>query len=242
MTIEDLMEYSSYIEYDKIKTNFAKNLYKNAAEKFTLEESKKLNLDRRVECDRFGLKLTHCINQFIYYNKIKIIKGKEKDICYWFKKPFDEFVNFIVQLDETYEINREKIDTTIILKNDHVIIMTPNTYRACCKYGANTKWCETERFSLRNFKYYNTGDSRLYYFILVNSDEKYVLYTSQNIDKNHVTDRRGVRLTVADFIKIMIDKCNLTKTEIHLLFNTLKKNLNPKSYDYWVYNYKHSKK
>ena len=66
MTIEDLMEYSSYIEYDKIKTNFAKNLYKNAAEKFTLEESKKLNLDRRVECDRFGLKLTHCINQFIY--------------------------------------------------------------------------------------------------------------------------------------------------------------------------------
>lgn len=51
-----------------------------------------------------------------------------------------------------------------IYENDKYLVVRPLTEEASCKYGANTKWCVTEKGS-GNFHIYTTGGQRLYFII-----------------------------------------------------------------------------
>jgi hypothetical protein len=51
-----------------------------------------------------------------------------------------------------------------IYENDKYLVVRPLTEEASCKYGANTKWCVTQKGS-GNFHIYTTGEQRLYFII-----------------------------------------------------------------------------
>lgn len=51
-----------------------------------------------------------------------------------------------------------------IYENDKYLVVRPLTEEASCKYGANTKWCVTQKGS-GNFHIYTTGGQRLYFII-----------------------------------------------------------------------------
>lgn len=59
-------------------------------------------------------------------------------------------------ISEKFRIDSE--DRIKLFENDDFLFVVPLTYEASCKYGANTKWCVTEKNNDDMFKrHYNLG-------------------------------------------------------------------------------------
>jgi len=85
-------------------------------------------------------------------SKNKIKNKNEMDIDYWGKKPFNEFKDFI----DTVSKQKTKTETTkelktkgaeLIAENNYYFVYHITTHKAAQIYGANTKWCITEKSS-----------------------------------------------------------------------------------------------
>jgi len=75
-----------------------------------------------------------------------------------------------------------------IFEDDKFLVIVPETHKASCKYGSNTKWCTTAQ-SDTHFKQYTSGNKALYYIInkanSTNKDySKVAIHFTQNGDKN----------------------------------------------------------
>lgn len=71
-------------------------------------------------------------------------------------------LNAIQEVPSKSDVKKEAIK---ILENDYWLVVYPSTWRTSCFYGANTRWCTSERGSDNNFNKYQTKTSSLFYFI-----------------------------------------------------------------------------
>ena len=118
--------------------------------------------------------LEYTTERFIFHKERGVIPYPEKDISTWFKRPFREFHDLIVKLDQEYDIKQqEKIkqkDIEYIFENDKILVLKPNSYEACCKYGYNTKWCVTDSETPMIWNHY-TKYNKVFCFIPKHNDD-----------------------------------------------------------------------
>ena len=105
------------------------------------------------------------VDTFKILKQRQIVKGAEADISGWVKKPFKDFQSFVDQLNQKHQqksmMKQSSSDADKVFENDKVLIVSPNTYEASCKYGADTEWCTTgktrshwDNYTKHNIKFY----------------------------------------------------------------------------------------
>jgi len=91
----------------------------------------------------------------------------------------NEFLKgFSKELTEIIEQKEGEKDVTRVYEDSDILIVSPKTHSASCKYGANTKWCTTEKDDPTKFIEY-TEKGPLYIIIPKNpirDNEKYQLH------------------------------------------------------------------
>ena len=101
-----------------------------------------------------------------------------------------EFIRTLMDIVDSKKTEREKerelkSQAEKLYEDDDVLVIRPKSYAASCYYGANTKWCTTNKGSSGYFeKYIKTG--LLYYFINKKENTKMALYRNTEDRKTEV--------------------------------------------------------
>ena len=101
-----------------------------------------------------------------------------------------EFIRTLMDIVDSKKTEREKerelkSQAEKLYEDDDVLVIRPKSYAASCYYGANTKWCTTNKGSSGYFeKYIRTG--LLYYFINKKENTKMALYRNTEDRKTEV--------------------------------------------------------
>ena len=106
--------------------------------------------------------------------KNKIKEASEKNIDSWGSKDFKTFKKFVDNLSETRTKTEEKKITRaegakLITENEEWVVYKILSKDACLLYGANTKWCITEKETNHWETYEVKGD---FYFIIAKNKDK----------------------------------------------------------------------
>jgi len=118
---------------------------------------------------------------------IEGIANSFKDIAQY-ENP--EFIRTLMGIVDSKKTEREKerelkSQAEKLYEDDDVLVIRPKSYAASCYYGANTKWCTTNKGSSGYFeKYIKTG--LLYYFINKKENTKMALYRNTEDRKTEV--------------------------------------------------------
>ena len=96
------------------------------------------------------------------------------------------------------EIERElKSQAERLYEDDDVLVIRPKSHAASCYYGANTKWCTTNKGDSGYFeKYIKTG--LLYYFIKKKENNKMALYRNTEDKKTEVYNAQDRLVSLED--------------------------------------------
>jgi len=115
------------------------------------------------------IKLAKQFDQALKSKKIDNLIAQEQlpkgsnDINFWMKKPISEFVKVINLASETKSRSERKEQDVIKFYDDGKVAMFEVlTKEAVCLYGAQTRWCITEKPSLKG-QFDNDGDEKYKY-------------------------------------------------------------------------------
>ena len=101
-----------------------------------------------------------------------------------------EFIKTLMGIVDSKKTEREKekelkSQAEKLYEDDDVLVVRPKSYAASCYYGANTKWCTTNKGDSGYFdKYIKSG--LLYYFIKKKENTKMALYRNTEDRKTEV--------------------------------------------------------
>ena len=111
--------------------------------------------------------IEQAIDQFKLYRQRQLIRGPAGDISRYAGK-YSELRGLLDQTaahdQQKQAIKRTEEDAEVVLDNDRVLVVVPNTFEASKKYGAGTKWCVSGRVRDHWDKY--TSNSIKFYFII----------------------------------------------------------------------------
>lgn len=114
-------------------------------------------------------------------------------------------INTFDSIDDMYELVKDNLDSDVITKGDRIrkvketgveriyqdsewLVVSPKTHEASCRYGANTKWCTTEKDNPSHFEGY-VSEGPLYTLINKKTNEKYQLHFERNEYRNAKNER-----------------------------------------------------
>lgn len=122
------------------------------------------------------------------FNKYKnSLKGEQRDIYSWMKKPFSEFASLVSSLqkkdDEKAEVARKEDEgAELVYENDDWLVYEITNYEASVKYGKGTKWCisgskrwENGKNGREHWDGYHESGILFYFFINRKNGRKYAL-------------------------------------------------------------------
>ncbi len=109
-------------------------------------------------------------------------------------------INTFDSIDDMYELVKDNIGSDVITKGDIIrkvketgaervyqdsdwLVISPKTHEASCHYGANTKWCTTEKDNDTKFKEY-ISEGPLYTLINKKTSEKYQIHLERREYRN----------------------------------------------------------
>ena len=113
-----------------------------------------------------------------------------------------EFIRTLMGIVDGKKTEREKerelkSQAEKLYEDDDVLVVRPKSYAASCYYGANTKWCTTNKGDSGYFeKYIRTG--LLYYFIKKKENTKMALYRNTEDRKTEVYNAQDRLLSLED--------------------------------------------
>jgi len=131
------------------------------------------------------------------FDNINNLADNPKDINQYTNPAFLEELMEVVDSRKTNkELERElKTQAEKLYENDDVLVVKPKTYAASCYYGANTKWCTTNKQSSHHFRQYaDKGD--LYYFINKKDGTKLALFVNKKDNQKLVYDSADKEITI----------------------------------------------
>lgn len=114
-----------------------------------------------------------------------IIDKDKKDIGFWMGKSFNDFSEFIQNVNNARMKKKTESDKAgdivRVFENEWVLVVVPLTFEASQKYGAHTQWCITGYSDYYWKEYINTNGLTPYYIIFKTAADinKY----SYNLDK-----------------------------------------------------------
>lgn len=152
------------------------------------------------------------IEQYIDLFKILktrgLLKGSEADISPWIKRPFEEFKQFIDRKEEQFKqvvaIKRTKKDADKVFENDQVLIISPNTWEASCKYGASTKWCISMGNVKRHWVNYASKGIKFYFILPKHGKEKYAVAVYPNGTAKEAYNELDQKLDNDEFKEVLL--------------------------------------
>jgi hypothetical protein len=113
-----------------------------------------------------------------------------------------EFIRTLMGIVDSKKTEREKerelkSQAEKLYEDDDVLVVRPKSYAASCYYGANTKWCTTNKGDSGYFdKYIKSG--LLYYFIKKKENTKMALYRNTEDRKTEVYNAQDRLLSLED--------------------------------------------
>ena len=113
-----------------------------------------------------------------------------------------EFIRTLMGIVDGKKTEREKerelkSQAERLYEDDDVLVIRPKSYAASCYYGANTKWCTTNKGDSGYFeKYIRTG--LLYYFIKKKENNKMALYRNTEDKKTEVYNAQDRLVSLED--------------------------------------------
>jgi hypothetical protein len=113
-----------------------------------------------------------------------------------------EFIRTLMGIVDGKKTEREKerelkSQAEKLYEDDDVLVVRPKSYAASCYYGANTKWCTTNKGDSGYFeKYIRTG--LLYYFIKKKENNKMALYRNTEDKKTEVYNAQDRLVSLED--------------------------------------------
>ena len=128
-------------------------------------------------------------------------------------------INTFDSIDDMYELVKDNLDSDVITKGDRIrkeketgveriyedsdwLVISPKTHEASCRYGANTKWCTTEKDDDSQFKDY-ISEGPLYTLINKKTNEKYQLHFERNEYRN--AENKMIKLSSLNLPEGMIN-------------------------------------
>jgi len=101
---------------------------------------------------------------------------KEKDIYkYDLKGAEREIARASEEEEEKEYIKRKEKDIEVILDTPEILIVSPKTAEASCKYGKGTRWCTAATASYNYFDSYTDRGVKLYYIVDKENNKKYAV-------------------------------------------------------------------
>ena len=113
-----------------------------------------------------------------------------------------EFIRTLMGIVDGKKTEREKerelkSQAERLYEDDDVLVIRPKSHAASCYYGANTKWCTTNKGDSGYFeKYIRTG--LLYYFIKKKENNKMALYRNTEDKKTEVYNAQDRLVSLED--------------------------------------------
>ena len=111
-----------------------------------------------------------------------------------------EFIRTLMDIVDSKKTEREKerelkSQAEKLYEDDDVLVIRPKSYAASCYYGANTKWCTTNKGDSGYFdKYIKSG--LLYYFIKKKENTKMALYRNTEDRKTEVYNAQDILVSL----------------------------------------------
>jgi len=136
---------------------------------------------------------------------------------------FDEYVQAYNNIKSTKELKREaKKQAEIILDNDALFIVCPQSHEASCLYGAGTKWCITAQNDV-HFERYFYAHLITIYFIQVRSEaiKNNLSQDSWKVAVVVYPDNRIIAYNAIDKIIGKDDEDTVKALNLYNLFETL---------------------
>ena len=162
------------------------------------------------------------IDSFKQLKARSLLKGAEADISPWIKKRFADFTAFI---DSKFNILKKKDidketekDVEHVFENNLVTIVSPNTYEASKKYGANTKWCISGRDRSHWDRYINSH-LKIYFIIAKTGSKKLAVITHPKRSDGHETlDDKNERVSESE-LNNKIKQYQIPKDIVEILYS-----------------------
>jgi hypothetical protein len=155
-----------------------------------------VNADRITEDDILNAETAfrNDANNIYVAPNIEGITRSPKDITQYENPQFIKKLMVIVDGRKSQrEMAKEaKSQSDKIYEDDDVLVVSPKSHSASCYYGANTKWCTTQKDSSGYFDKYSKSGT-LYYFLNKKTGNKVALYRNQDESDNEVFDSKDVR-------------------------------------------------
>ena len=139
-------------------------------------------------------------NEYVVPN-IEGIAKSPKDINQYENPQFIKKLMVTIDSRKTQrQIEREiKTQADKIYEDDDVLVVRPKSHSASCYYGANTKWCTTQKGHSSYFDKYSR-EGKLYYFLNKKDNNKIALYRNENERQTEVFDAQDARRDI-EFLK-----------------------------------------
>jgi len=122
----------------------------------------------------------------------KLLKDKDADIYRHDLESADTAAQKAAQkVSKTQKRKEEKSQSIIVAETDDYLIVVPESHKASCFYGANTKWCISGRTAEYWDRYYRRG-VKIYIIVDKKQNKKYALavYKNGKIEAYNEQDKR----------------------------------------------------
>jgi hypothetical protein len=127
------------------------------------------------------------------------IADHPKDITQYKDPTFIKYLMFVVnnRKSEKEKEKEAKSQAEKLYEDDEVLVIRPKSYESSCYYGANTKWCTTNKGTTSYFEQYNR-DGLLYYFINKKSGLKIALFRNTKEKSYEIYNSNDKKILLAD--------------------------------------------
>ena len=139
-------------------------------------------------------------NEYVVPN-IEGIAKSPKDINQYENPQFIKKLMVTIDSRKTQrQIEREiKTQADKIYEDNDVLVVRPKSHSASCYYGANTRWCTTQKGHSSYFDKYSR-EGKLYYFLNKKDNNKIALYRNESERQTEVFDAQDARRDI-EFLK-----------------------------------------
>jgi hypothetical protein len=142
------------------------------------------------------------------FNTLNVLQGQQRDIGYLLKhSTWAEFKSLIDTAEKSYnkkqkkkdEIKSKESDADVVFENDKILIISPRSYEASCKYGYDSQWCVASVSTRSHWDSY-TGNGGKFFYCLSKVIPRLVLDTDGNV----AVDPRTGKGKINDYYKVAV--------------------------------------
>lgn len=129
----------------------------------------------------------HMLDVIKMFHRLALRRRIDKSDIYQYRT-LEDLEKAAIEAEKTMSKTQAKKKTkeegsTVVMDNDRVLIVVPETYEASKVYGSGTKWCTSMKDTDHHWKSYYREGCKLYYIIDKKENKKYAVLVRPNGQK-----------------------------------------------------------